>query len=94
MAMCSWCIYYALAATYHILNIDGAIPLLRNQSKMNEYQKTVLERSFAVQFYLNKTSLKELVLKTGLKESQVQHWFENSRREKRLSKCVGKSSLL
>ena len=77
-----------------LTNVDGTIPVLRNRSKINEHQKSILERSFAVQCYPNKTSLKELSPKTGLRESQLLAWFSNNRQKKRLSKYVGRSSLL
>ena len=55
--------------------------------KLNENQKSVLEAVFRVHFFPNKTAIKELALKTGLKEKQVSGWFKRTRCNARSGKC-------
>ena len=47
--------------------------------KITEDQKSVLEASFKVRFFLNKTTRKELALQTGLTKEQVSQWFSRTR---------------
>ena len=58
---------------------DGAIPEPRNVPKLDEHQRSILRRSFAVHGYPNETSLKELALQTRLLESQVLRWFRQKK---------------
>ena len=46
---------------------------------MNEHQRSLLERSFAVSYFPKKNTLKELALQTGLNEAKIYHWFANKR---------------
>lgn len=56
-----------------------AAPVPRKVPRLNEYQRSILQRSFAVQRYPNKTVMKELALQTGLHEVQVLQWFVQNR---------------
>ena len=52
---------------------------------MNEHQKSLLERSFAVTYFPSKNTLKELALQTGLNEAKISRWFAKKRIAKRSS---------
>ena len=48
---------------------------------MNKTQTCILEASFSVNRYPNRTTLKQLALQTGRREESVYHWFSRKRRK-------------
>ena len=55
------------------------MPVRMNVSRFNKHQRSILEKSFAVFRYLNRSTLNELILLTGLEEKQVSAWFSSKR---------------
>ena len=53
---------------------------------INKHQRSVLEASFRVQFFPNKTTLEQLALQTGLNEIKVSNWFAYRRLKTRQGK--------
>ena len=93
------CTVYVCTYTYtcnvicHSLHVGGPIHNLqvaRNFPRLGVVQTSILERSFAVLRYPNKTTLNQLALQTGLREKQVVAWFARKRRTKIEKKCKGK----
>ena len=62
---------------------------LKTRFELNPNQKSLLEKSFKVQFFPNKTTLKELVTQTGLSEKYVSLWFGHRRFKTRKGTCEG-----
>ena len=60
------------------LHVGEAVPVKRNITILNKHQKTVLERSLALNCYPNRTTFEQLALKTGLHKSQVIYWFRKN----------------
>ena len=58
----------------------------RRHFELNKHQKSVLEASFMVQFFPNKTTLNRLALQTGLDVQQVYRWFNSKRFKTRKEK--------
>ena len=59
---------------------------LKPYSKLNKNQTSILEVSFTVHPFPNKTALKELAFQTGLDEKRVSRWFAYKRFKTRLVK--------
>ena len=78
---------------YHILCLGGTVPFLEKRSILSMNQRLVLQRSFAVHCYLNKTTLKELAMQTGLPRRQVSKWFSDERYKTKSGKSEQISSL-
>ena len=74
------------------LYIERTTGVERKITKLNQYQKSVLETAFAIYPYANKTTLKELALQTGISEKQVNVWFKNKRSLTKLRKSEGAPS--
>ena len=54
--------------------------MLRKRRNLNEQQKSVLERSLAISWYPNETTLNLLAMQTGLEIAAVSKWLKNKRR--------------
>ena len=73
------------------VHVGGSIPVSKKVSlRPNRQQKSILEGSFTHLCYIDKTTLKELALQTGLRDEQVARWFKNKRLR---GKCKGPLSL-
>ena len=80
---------------YQLLFVGGSIPVSKEMPRFSRHQKSILERSFAVRPYPNKTALKELALQTELHEMQVNRWFQRKRNAMKGGiKILGKSFIL
>ena len=66
--------------SYIALTVDGTVPVLTKRSRKNKKQTSLLEWSFGVNLYPNKTTIKEQALQTGLSELQIQSWYANKRK--------------
>ena len=62
------------------LALHAGAPKRKN---FNKHQRSLLEASFRVQFFPNKTMLKELALQSGLEEKSVLRWFKSKRHKLR-----------
>ena len=62
-------------------------------SYLKDQQKSALETSFNVQHFLNKSTLKELTLQTGLSGRKISVWFAHKRYLERKRRCQGKQSI-
>ena len=74
---------------YHMLQTDRRSDVLYKFSKLTAFQKAILQTSFAIHSYPNKTILKELAQQTKLYESTVYNWFRMKRGEVRRGKRTG-----
>ena len=90
-------IFYVPVSTdicmYIVLQIGGPVRELKRTSGLNKDQESVLERSFEVICYPNKTILRTLALQTGLNELQVYGWFARKRRRVEFENSEGTQSL-
>ena len=64
---------------YSVLPIGGTIQALTNVSRLDKHPKLILERSFVVNCYPNKTTFNQLVVQTGLDKEKVRSWFRHKR---------------
>ena len=64
---------------YITCTVGEATPVLILRSKTSNHEKSLLEAAFAFHCRPNKTTIKELVLKTGLDEATVSTWFRYKR---------------
>ena len=73
---------YTRTELFYIFHLGRSMPVLRNGSKPNKHQRSILERTFAEFRYINRSTIKQLALQTGLQKAQVSRWFSNKRRKK------------
>ena len=80
---------YTRIAVYYILRIHvgGSAPVTKKRYKINKYPRSILEKSFAIFHYINRSILKELAMQTGLKEKQISCWFNYKRQKTKREKC-------
>ena len=69
------------------------MPARRKVSKLNHHQKSVLETSFFVNCYPNKTIVNELALQIGIHEGRVYNWFRHERERRKFREINGTSSI-
>ena len=76
-----------------LLHIGGSVPVSKQitRQRLSVHQKSLLHTSLNDSCYPNKTTMKELASKTGLRKLQVSRWFENKRKAIRKRKCKGTS---
>ena len=80
---------YTRIAYYYIfrVHVGGSAPVTKKGYKVNKYQRSILEKSFAIFPYINRSTLKELAMQTGLEEKQVSSWFNYKRQKTKREKC-------
>ena len=85
---------HELLSIINCLNVGGAIPALRKATRLNNNQKSVLERTFTADSYPNQASLEELALQTCLNKGKVSQWFITRRMAAKKQKGGARLSLL
>ena len=66
--------------------LGGTVPVLKKWSRVNKFQKSVLEELFVVNCYPSQNTINELELQTGMDRQQLRTWFRHQRWKKGLCK--------
>ena len=78
----TWCICLCIIA----VRTNGTGGEWRNYSKLTTHQISTLVAAFTNNFYLNKTTLMEVALQTGLPKQAILRWFSNKRKRMKRGK--------
>ena len=60
-----------------------------NYARISTYQLSLLEVAFANDYYINKTTLMQLIQQTGLNKKRIRNWFINKRTKVRHERIKG-----